>query len=138
MAKVSRRARFGAQPKKVPGVAVLICKGMLVSLIVSLICVLFLALASLATESLLVENYMRYIMVAVTVISIFIGAAYAAQRAGSAGLFIGMAVGAVYVLISLAIGLEITPDSVSFLVLANKFLAGIAAGALGGLVGVNL
>jgi putative membrane protein (TIGR04086 family) len=138
VAKVSRNARFGAQPKKAPGVAVLIFKGVLVSLIVSLICVLFLALASLSTESLLVENYARYIMVAVTVISIFIGSAYAAQRAGSAGLFIGMAVGAAYVLISLAIGLEITPDSVSFLVLANKFLAGIAAGALGGLVGVNL
>ncbi|MDR3592367.1 MAG: TIGR04086 family membrane protein [Negativicutes bacterium] len=138
MAKVSRRARFGAQPKMAPGVAVLIFKGVLVSLAVSLACVLFLALASLATESLLVENYMRYIMVAVTVISIFSGAAYAAQRAGSAGLFIGMAVGAAYVLISLAIGLEITPESVSFLVLANKFLAGVAAGALGGLVGVNL
>lgn len=138
MAKVSRRGRFGAQIQKSPGVAVLIFKGLLVSLAVSLVCILFLALTSLATESLLVENYMRYIMVGVTVISIFIGAAYAARKAGSAGLIIGMAVGAVYVLVSLAIGLEITPDSVSFLVLANKFVAGIAAGALGGLIGVNL
>ncbi|MDR3565848.1 MAG: TIGR04086 family membrane protein [Negativicutes bacterium] len=138
MAKVLRRPRFGAQPKKAPGFAVMIGKGVLVSLVVSLICVLFLSLASLGTENLLVENYMRYIMVAVTMSSIFIGSAYAAQRAGAAGLLIGMAVGGVYVLISLAIGLEMSTDAVSMLVLANKFVAGLAAGALGGLVGVNL
>lgn len=138
MAKVSKSSRFGAQPKKVPGVAVLMFKGILVSLAVSLVCILFLALAGLATETLFVDNYIRYIMVGVTMVSIFIGSAYAAQRAGAAGLIIGMAVGTVYVLISLAIGLEMSQDSVSVFVLASKFLAGIAAGALGGLVGVNL
>lgn len=138
MAKVSKRSHFSAQPKKVPGVAVLMFKGILVSLAVSLVCIFFLALAGLATETLFVDNYVRYIMVGVTMVSIFIGSAYAAQRAGSAGLLIGMAVGVVYVLISLAIGLEMSQDSVSIFVLSSKFLAGIAAGALGGLVGVNL
>jgi putative membrane protein (TIGR04086 family) len=137
VANVSKRSRF-AQPKKVPGVAVLMFKGILVSLTVSLICILFLAFAGLATETLFVDNYVRYIMVGVTMVSIFIGSAYAAQRAGSAGLIIGMARGIVYVLISLAIGLEMSQDSVTLFVLANKFLAGLAAGALGGLVGVNL
>jgi putative membrane protein (TIGR04086 family) len=118
--------------------AVLIFKGILVSLAVSLVCILFLSLVSLATESVFIENYLRYVMVGVTVVSIFVGSAYAAQRAGSAGLIIGMAVGIVYVLVSIGVGLEMSSDSVSFLVLGNKFLAGIAAGALGGLVGVNL
>lgn len=136
--KVSRQPRFKVLPKKAPGFAVLIFKGVLVSLFVSLICILFLSLASLATDNLVLEDYLQYIMVAVTMISIFLGGAFAAQRAGSAGLIIGMAVGVVYVLISIAIGIESTPETLSFWILGNKLLAGLAAGALGGLVGVNL
>jgi putative membrane protein (TIGR04086 family) len=117
---------------------VLVFKGIMVSLLVSLICTLFLSLISLVTESLFLDNYMKYIMVAVSVASIFIGSAYAAQKAGSGGLVIGVAVGIIYVLISVGIGLEMSNDSTTVFVLINKFLAGIAAGALGGLVGVNL
>lgn len=129
---------MSVQPQKVPGAMTAIGKGVLVSLLVSLVAIIFLSVVSLATESLFIENYLRYIMVGVTVASIFIGSAYAAQRAGGAGLLVGMAVGLVYVLISVGVGLEMTPEPVSLLVLANKFFAGIAAGALGGLVGVNL
>ena len=138
MAKVTRRTRANAQPQRVPGAAVIIGMGVLVSLVVSLIAILFLSVVSLVTENLFIENYLRYIMVGVTVVSIFIGSAYAAHRAGGSGLILGITVGVVYVLISIGLGLEMTQESVSLLVLANKFLAGIAAGALGGLVGVNL
>ncbi len=138
MAKVTRRTRMGVQPQKVPGAVTAIGKGVLVSLVVSLVAIVFLSVVSLATESLFVENYLRYIMVGVTVASIFIGSAYAAQRAGGAGLLVGVAVGDIYVLISIGVGLETTPEPLSLLVLVNKFFAGIAAGALGGLVGVNL
>lgn len=138
MAKVTRRTRMNVPPQKVPGAVMAIGTGVLVSLMVSLVAIIFLAVVSLATESLFVENYLRYIMVAVTVTSIFIGSAFAAQRAGGAGLLVGMAVGLMYVLISVGVGLEMTQEPVSLLVLANKVFAGIAAGALGGLVGVNL
>lgn len=138
MAKVTRRTRTGAQPQKGPGTMMAVGKGVLVSLMVSLVAIIFLSVVSLATESLFVENYLRYIMVAVTMASIFIGSAYAAQKAGGGGLLIGVAVGVVYVLISVGVGLEMGGEPVSLLVLANKFLAGIAAGALGGMVGVNL
>lgn len=138
MAKVTRRTRASSQPQKGPGAAVVIGKGVLVSLVVSLTAILFLSVVSMVTESQFIENYLRYIMVGVTVISIFIGSAYAAHRAGGAGLIIGMVVGAFYVLISIGLGLEMTQEPVSLLVLTTKFLAGIATGALGGLVGVNL
>ncbi len=138
MAKVTRRTRFGVPVQKAPGAAMAIGAGVLVSLIVSLVAIIFLSVVSLATESLFVENYLRYIMVAVTVTSIFIGSAFAARRAGGAGLLVGVAVGLMYVLISVGVGLEMTQEPVSLLVLANKAFAGIAAGALGGLVGVNL
>ncbi len=138
MAKVTRRTRLGVQPHRVSGVAAAIGKGVLVSLLVSLVAVVFLSVVSLATESLFIEEYLRYIMVGVTVASIFVGSAYAAQRAGGFGLLVGMGVGVVYVLISVGVGLETTPEPVSLLTLVNKFFAGLAAGALGGLVGVNL
>lgn len=138
MAKVTRRTRANSQPQKVQGAAVVIGKGVLVSLIVSLIAIIFLSVVSLVTENQIIEDYLRYIMVGVTVISIFIGSAYAANRAGGGGLIIGMAVGALYALISVGIGLEMTHEPVSLLILASKFLAGIAAGVLGGLVGVSL
>ncbi len=138
MAKVTRRTRMNVPPQKMPGAAMAIGAGVLVSLMVSLVAIIFLSVISLATESLFIENYLRYIMVAVTVTSIFIGSAFAAQRAGGAGLLVGMAVGIVYVLISIGVGLEMTQEPVSLLALANKVFAGIAAGALGGLVGVNL
>jgi putative membrane protein (TIGR04086 family) len=138
VAKVTRRSRLSVPQQRVPGAVMAVGRGVLVSLIVSLVAIVFLSLVSLATESLFIENYMRYIMVGVTVASIFIGSVYAAQRAGGAGLLVGMAVGLLYVLISVAVGLELTAEPVSLLVMANKLFAGIAAGALGGLVGVNL
>jgi putative membrane protein (TIGR04086 family) len=138
VAKVTRRTRMNVPPQKMPGAAMAIGAGVLVSLMVSLVAIIFLSVISLATESLFIENYLRYIMVAVTVTSIFIGSAFAAQRAGGAGLLVGMAVGIVYVLISIGVVLEMTQEPVSLLALANKVFAGIAAGALGGLVGVNL
>jgi len=132
------RTRFNTKPPKVSGTAVLIFKGVLVSLIVALVCTLFLSMISLVTENTYVDDYIQYIMVGVTMISIFIGSVYATQKALSKGLIIGMLIGIIYVLISVGLGMEISHESVSVLVLANKFVAGIAAGILGGLVGVNL
>lgn len=139
MAKVSRHSRFNAPPQKAPGAIILmILKGLVVSLVVSLICTFFLSLISLVSDSSFVEHYLSYLMVGITVTSIFIGSAYATQKAQSMGLIIGMAIGLLYVLISVGIGVKLSPEPLSWLVLTNKFFAGLAAGALGGLVGVNL
>jgi len=81
---------------------------------------------------------MQYILVGVSLTSIFIGSAYATQKAQTMGLIIGMTVGIIYVLVSLGIGVELNNDTLSIFVVANKIVAGLAAGALGGLVGVNL
>jgi len=132
------RTRFNTKPPKVSGTAVLILKGVLVSLIVALVFTLFLSVISLVTDNTYVDFYIQYIMVGVTMISIFIGSAYATQQASSKGLLIGMFIGVIYVLLSVGLGMEISHESVSILVLTNKFVAGIGAGILGGLVGVNL
>jgi putative membrane protein (TIGR04086 family) len=138
VAKVSKRARFNTQPKENAGIAGMLFKGVLVSLLVALVCTLFLTVVNLLTENLFVENHIRYIMIGINMISVFIGGAFAAQRTKSLGLLVGMGVGVIYVLISLAVGMEFSRDNLSLLVLANKFVAGMAAGALGGFIGVNL
>lgn len=139
MAKITRRARFA--PKRQPkdaGAVILIFQGVVASLIVSIVCMLFLSFVSLVSENTYIDKYMQYIMVAVTMVSIFVGSVYATQKAESKGLIIGMAIGIIYVLISVGLGMKLSHEPFIMLVLLNKFIAGVAAGALGGLVGVNL
>ncbi len=138
MAKVTGRRGYSAQPKKVSGVVIPIFQGLLASFVVSIISIVFLSFLTLSSESTLLENYLQYVIVAVTMGSIFIGSAFATKRVESRALIIGMAVGCIYVLFSVGIGMELANESISWLVLANKFIAGLAAGALGGIVGVNL
>lgn len=138
MSKRTDRTRFNSKPPKVAGTAVLIFRGLFVSLIAALLWTLFLSVISLVTDSTYVDDYIQYIMVGVTMMSIFIGSVYATQQAASKGLIIGMLIGIIYVLVSVGIGMEISNESVGLFVLLNKFVAGIAAGILGGLVGVNL
>jgi putative membrane protein (TIGR04086 family) len=136
VAKTVRGSSFTVQKKR--NVAVLIGKGVLLSIAVSLLLIIFLSLINLLTESSFVDRYMQYIMVGITIISIFIGSVFATLHVESMGLVIGIAVGIIYVLISVAIGMKLSQESISLLILANKIIAGFAAGALGGLVGVNL
>lgn len=139
MAKSTRGARFAPKRQmQETGVALLILKGVVASLIVSIVSVLFLSGISLMTENTFIEQYMQYIMVGVTMISIFMGSVYATQKAESKGLIIGMVIGMIYVLFSVGLGLKVSPEPVVWLVLVNKCIAGLAAGALGGLVGINL
>lgn len=138
MAKVSRYTRFNPQPQKDPSLIGSLLTGVVVSFVVSLISALGLTIVSLVTDVLFIDNYLQYIMVGVTLISIFIGSAFATLRAGSHGLLIGVTIGVIYVLISVLIGTNLSQESLSILMLLNKLVAGMGAGALGGLIGVNL
>jgi len=134
----TKRARYSTQQKEPASAISLIFKGVLISLLVSLLCVLILTVISWVTDSLFVENYLRYIMIGVTMVSVFLGSVFAAHRARSAGLLIGVGVGAIYVLLALALGMEVSRESVNLFVMLNKLAAGLAVGALGAFVGVNL
>lgn len=138
MSKRSGSTRFNTKPSATPGIVVLIGKGVLVSLFISLLCTLFLSMMSLLTENTYIDSYMQYIVVGVNMLSIFIGSVYATQQAAGKGLLIGMCVGIIYVLLSAGVGMEMIQEYISLSILANKFVAGVAAGILGGLVGVNL
>lgn len=138
MAKISRRTKnYPPTPRNV-NLPAAIFKGVAVSIVISLICAVCLSIMSLISDNRFIDSYLEYIMVAVTMTSIFIGSVYATKQTAAKGLIIGCAVGIIYVLFSVGIGLELGQEQVSWLMLVNKFAAGSLAGALGGFIGVNL
>lgn len=138
MAKLSRRAKNYSQTPRNTNMPLAVFKGVAVSIAISLFCAVCLSLIILLSDSRFIDSYIEYIMVAVTMTSIFGGSMYAAKQVAGKGLLIGCAVGVIYVLFSVGIGLELGQSQVSWLMLGNKFAAGSLAGALGGFIGVNL
>ncbi|MCE5286112.1 MAG: TIGR04086 family membrane protein [Pelosinus sp.] len=138
MAKPGKRTRLSTPAQSVGGAGSLISKGILVSLSLSVFFIICLSLVTLLTEESFVEEYIQYIMVAISIISIFVGSTYAAARSQSLGLFIGISIGILYVLISIGLGMKFSYSTITFLVFLNKIITGIAVGAVGGVLGVNL
>lgn len=138
MAKPVRKRTTIRLPRKVPKLVVLIIAGVMMSLAISVVAVIFLSVFFLVSESSFVERNLQYVIVGITMTSIFIGSVYATFKVESKGLIVGLIIGLCYVSASILIGLYVAQDNLSIWVLLNKYLAGIAAGGLGGLVGVNL
>ena len=61
MSKCIDRTRFNTKPPKVSGTVLLIFRGVMVSLIVALVCTLFLSVISLVTDNTYVDYYIQYI-----------------------------------------------------------------------------
>lgn len=138
MAKTSYRTKSTPKKPENTNIPLVIFKGVAVSIVISLLCAVGLSVISLLSEDRFIENYLEYIMVAITMVSIFAGSVYATKQTAAKGLLIGCAVGGVYVLFSIGVSLEFAHEQVSWLMLVNKFAAGSLAGALGGFIGVNL
>lgn len=138
MAKPVRNRPAFRLPQKVPKLVALIVAGVMMSLAISVLAVIFLSVYFLLLESPIFERNLQYVIVGITMISIFIGSVYATFKMESKGLIAGLIIGFGYVSVSILIGLYVAQDNSSIGVILNKYLAGMAAGALGGLVGVNL
>lgn len=138
MVKNFKRSRFNAKQPDRQQFPILVAKGVTFSLVVSILMTILLALAHFLLDNSFIEHYLQYIIVAITIVSIFLGSAYSAHQSGSRAIPLGVAIGIVYVILSAAIAMEVNNETISVMVLANKVGAGIAVGALGGLVGVNL
>ncbi|SDD42550.1 TIGR04086 family membrane protein [Sporomusa acidovorans] len=138
MAKISRRIKNYPQTSRNTNISMAIFKGVAFSIAISLISAVFLSIISLLSDNKFIDNYIEYIMVAVTMTSIFAGSVFATKQIAAKGLFIGCTVGIIYVLFSIGVGLELGHEQISVLMLVNKFAAGSLAGALGGFIGVNL
>ena len=137
MAKFTRSAK-SPTPPSVKHICRRIAKGVLASILVSIGCLLLISIITLFTDNNYIENHIQYMMIAVTLISIFVGSVCATCRTQSRGLIVGMTVGLLYVLLSITISFTLHQDNMIILILITKCLAGLGAGAMGGLVGVNL
>lgn len=116
----------------------LIIRGVLVGLCISLFFTLLFSLVTLASDTVYIGQYTHYVMIAVNIVSIFIGSVYASRQAQSRILLIGITVGVLYVLLSILIGMQLNGETIALSVFINKILTGIAAGALGGVIGLHL
>ena len=138
MAKISRRTKGYPQAPRAANIPLAVLKGVGVSIAASLMGVVGLAVITLASENSVIDHYLEYSMVAITMISIFAGSVYAAKQTAAKGLLVGCTVGLIYVLFSAGVGNELGQEQISWLMLGNKLTAGCMAGALGGFIGVNL
>lgn len=138
MAKAVKYRKGGMPPARSTGIAMSIILGFIVSVCISLLLITLLSLINVVSDTFYIDNYLQYLMVAVNMLSIFIGSVYAAQRVQAKVLLTGMAVGFLFVVFSVGVGMTMSGEPISLSLLAGKLLTGLAAGALGGLVGVNL
>ncbi|AFM00791.1 MULTISPECIES: TIGR04086 family membrane protein [Desulfitobacterium] len=99
-----------------------------IALLLSFILGLLLTLTQLQ-ESSLVYNI-------ILGISVFIAAAISAHHAGMKGLFYGIGIGVGFILLLLFSFTVLSPDTPSWLSFGEKSIIILAAGAVGGIIGV--
>ena len=139
MVKDDRRPRRAYQePVHYDHPILYIVKGTALSVVVSLVFSVFLAVISLVTDLASVERYMSYIILGAALCSVFIGSAYAAQQAKSQGILIGAGVGIAYVLAVALFNMHLSADTFNLLMFSKKMEITTVTGAIGGMVGVNL
>lgn len=113
-----------------------IYKGTLVTLVISLI--LSILVGIIYYLSSLSESTLPWMASGILCLSVFIGGGLAANWVGAKGLYHGLGVGVVYfILVWLVAGLFL-PGSVSLVGFASKLAMSLAAGSIGGVLGVGL
>lgn len=139
MAGSERRPRRSYQePSHTNHPILYIAKGSVVSLTVSFLFSVFLAMVSLLVDLAGVERFMTYIIFGITICSVFAGSVYATQQARSSGLLIGAGVGIVYVLVAAMFDMHISSETIYFIAFCKKMALTTVTGVIGGIVGTNL
>lgn len=139
MVRNDRRShRAYVEPARFDHPVLYIVKGTALSVLVSLIFSLFLAVISMVADLASIERYMSYIVLGATVCSVFIGSAYAARQAKIHGVLIGAGVGIAYVLAASLFNMHISTETFHLIILGKKMAITAATGAIGGVVGVNI
>jgi len=130
----SRERRQTAYPPPVDARAVAV--GVAVTFLLTVAVSAVLAVAIYFTD--MTEAHVSDILYYVGLGAVTLGGAAASRRAGRSGLVHGALSGAAYVVLSLAAGALLFPGNQVLAGALGKLLTGAAAGALGGVVGINL
>lgn len=112
----------------------LVAKGVVIAAVISLILTIILSLVYYFTS---VQESMLHSLLCLA-IGITGASIYISFEAGSKGLIYGLAVGFGFFLISLIVHLIFYSNNPSWLILLEKMLISLAAGALGGTLGAFL
>jgi putative membrane protein (TIGR04086 family) len=112
----------------------LVAKGIVIAAVITLVLTLILSLVYYFTS---VQESMLHSFLCLA-IGITSASIYTSLEAGSKGLIYGLAVGFGFFLITLIVHLVFYTDNPSWLVLIEKLLISLAAGALGGTLGALL
>lgn len=112
--------------------------GVLHSFLLSAICVVGLTAAFYFSDFSIEDEYLAYVMIFIMFVSILTSGFYAGYKLKAKGLAIGCVIGAVYALVSIGVGAEMTQSLGGWPLLASKFILSSLAGALGGIIGVNV
>jgi len=112
-----------------------VVSGVLATFVFSLAAAGLLALAVYATP--ITERTASTFLFLLGLASLALGAGYGAHLAHGLGWAHGLLVGLLYVAVSLALSPLLFPGSLSFATIAQRLLVGVAAGTVGGVLGVN-
>lgn len=113
----------------------LLCKGLLITLILSVLLLMFNTLLFYFFP--LSEVFVPYFVFAFTLISILIGAVYTGKRVEKKGWLKGGMVGFFYVFILFILGISFLPDFGFNLNTLTKLFLGFSFGTIGGVLGIN-
>jgi len=131
-----RRANAPNKDQKFNQSFLAVLKGTLLAIILSLICILVLALIIKLAN--LDDTLIPPINQAVKIISIVIGAGYAAKNSRQRGWLKGSATGLLYILIGFLLFSLVEGGFSLNRILLSDSLMGIIVGGIGGIIGVNL
>lgn len=97
----------------------------------------FIALAALLTYTDMKESAVPMVSVAVTAVSAMAAGFITARSASSRGIFWGMGAGLIYALLLFAVLIAASVDFTMSIGRAAGFMAAIAGGAIGGILGIG-
>ena len=114
---------------------IIFLRGIVYGLLVSLVVLLFSALALNFTT--LTEASIPYLAFVASLLGILIGSSFVGRRIGLKGWLNGGVTGLVFVAILLIFGFIFVPDLSFGLNVFSKLFLGFAFGAVGGMLGIN-
>lgn len=123
-----------ADPEGINGAA--IAAGVVMTFALTVIVSAILAVAITVTD--ITEGHVSGVLYYIGLLTTAVGGGVASRRASSRGWLHGGLVGIIYVVVSLAVGLIIFPGTAIFFEAGRKLAVAFIAGALGGVVGLNL
>ena len=122
-----------AEERKLNGKGIL--KGIIFSILVTAVCMVALALVCYFGN--ISDKLLGILIFIATILSIFAGALFVSRNAQKAGLIHGGLLGLGYFLVVLAAGMILQKGLVWDMRLVTMLLGDVAAGMLGGILGIN-